>query len=49
MAFLTELATNASQRGVKIVLYSGNDDSLISHRSTEGEQTDFLQETCTQC
>ncbi|KAH9832569.1 alpha beta-hydrolase [Rhodofomes roseus] len=35
MAFLTELATNASERGVKIVLYSGNDDSLISHRSTE--------------
>ncbi|KZT67351.1 alpha/beta-hydrolase [Daedalea quercina L-15889] len=35
MAFLTELATNASQRGVQIVLYSGNDDSLISHHSTE--------------
>ncbi|KAI0718832.1 alpha/beta-hydrolase [Fomitopsis betulina] len=35
MAFLSELAANASQRGVKIILYSGNDDSLISHRSTE--------------
>ncbi|KAH9930296.1 Alpha/Beta hydrolase protein [Fomitopsis serialis] len=37
MAFLTELATNASERGVQVVLYSGNDDSLISHRSTEGK------------
>lgn len=35
MAFLTELATNASARGLSIVLYSGNDDSLITHRGTE--------------
>ncbi|KZT07258.1 alpha/beta-hydrolase [Laetiporus sulphureus 93-53] len=35
MAFLTELATNASERGVSVVLYSGNDDSLIAHRSTQ--------------
>lgn len=35
MDFMTELATNATARGVDIVLYSGNDDSLIAHRSTE--------------
>ncbi|PCH36382.1 alpha/beta-hydrolase [Wolfiporia cocos MD-104 SS10] len=35
MAFLTELATNATARELSIVLYSGNDDSLISHRGTE--------------
>ncbi|KAJ7032821.1 alpha/beta-hydrolase [Mycena alexandri] len=35
MVFLTELATNASARGVGIVFYSGNDDSLVAHRGTE--------------
>ncbi|KAI0675837.1 alpha/beta-hydrolase [Trametes maxima] len=35
MAFLTELATNASARGVPVVLYSGNDDALVAHRGTE--------------
>lgn len=35
MDFMTELATNATARGVDVVLYSGNDDSLIAHRSTE--------------
>ncbi|KAJ6574370.1 Alpha/Beta hydrolase protein [Mycena capillaripes] len=35
MFFLTELATNASTRGVGIVFYSGNDDSSIPHRGTE--------------
>ncbi|KAJ7741263.1 alpha/beta-hydrolase, partial [Mycena metata] len=33
--FLSELATNASKNGVSLIFYSGNDDSLISHRSTE--------------
>ena len=37
MAFLDELATNMSTHGVPIVLYSGNDDSLVAHRGTEGE------------
>lgn len=37
MAFFTDLATNASKAGVSIVLYSGNDDSLVAHRGTEGE------------
>lgn len=36
MAFLTELAANASDKHVSIMLYSGNDDSLVAHRGTEG-------------
>ncbi|KAJ7769346.1 alpha/beta-hydrolase [Mycena metata] len=39
MVFLTELATNASARGVGIVFYSGNDDSLVAHRGTETNMT----------
>ncbi|KAJ7479822.1 alpha/beta-hydrolase [Mycena latifolia] len=35
MVFLSDLATNASARGVGIVFYSGNDDSLVAHRGTE--------------
>jgi len=35
MNFMTELATNATSRGIGIVLYSGNDDVLIAHRGTE--------------
>ncbi|KAG7439777.1 alpha/beta-hydrolase [Guyanagaster necrorhizus] len=35
MVFLTELATNATAQNITIVLYSGNDDSLIAHRGTE--------------
>ncbi|RPD59090.1 alpha/beta-hydrolase [Lentinus tigrinus ALCF2SS1-7] len=35
MAFLSDLATNMSHHGIPIVLYSGNDDSLIAHRGTE--------------
>nr|VWO98234.1 Tyrosine-protein phosphatase YVH1 [Ganoderma boninense] len=35
MAFLTELATNASEKNVAVMLYSGNDDSLVAHRGTE--------------
>lgn len=33
--FLNELAANASALGVGIVLYSGNDDSLVAHRGSE--------------
>ncbi|KAI0079396.1 alpha/beta-hydrolase [Panus rudis PR-1116 ss-1] len=35
MDFLDELATNASKANVSIILYSGNDDSLVAHRGTE--------------
>ncbi|KAJ7112959.1 alpha/beta-hydrolase [Mycena epipterygia] len=35
MVFLSDLAANASARGVGIVFYSGNDDSLVPHRGTE--------------
>ncbi|KAI0675833.1 alpha/beta-hydrolase [Trametes maxima] len=35
MAFLTELATNATAHNVSVILYSGNDDSLVPHRGTE--------------
>ncbi|KAH0834753.1 Alpha/Beta hydrolase protein [Lanmaoa asiatica] len=31
MAFLTDLATNATAHGMAIVIYSGNDDSLVPH------------------
>ncbi|EIW58500.1 alpha/beta-hydrolase [Trametes versicolor FP-101664 SS1] len=35
MAFLTDLAANASAHNVSVILYSGNDDSLVAHRGTE--------------
>ncbi|RDB23681.1 hypothetical protein Hypma_009154 [Hypsizygus marmoreus] len=35
MIWFTEFATNASAHGVGVVLYSGNKDALIAHRSTE--------------
>ncbi|GLB41836.1 putative peptidase S10 family protein [Lyophyllum shimeji] len=35
MNWFTEFATNASAHGVGVVLYSGNNDALIAHRSTE--------------
>jgi carboxypeptidase D len=35
MVFLDELMADASQHGVSVILYSGNDDSLISHFGTQ--------------
>ncbi|KAG6812783.1 hypothetical protein H0H92_000553 [Tricholoma furcatifolium] len=35
MNWFTEFATNATAHGVGVVLYSGNNDALIAHRSTE--------------
>ncbi|KAH9847538.1 alpha/beta-hydrolase [Lenzites betulinus] len=35
IAFLSDLAANASAANVSIVFYSGNDDSLVQHRGTE--------------
>ncbi|TFK46525.1 alpha/beta-hydrolase [Heliocybe sulcata] len=35
MAFLTDLATNATERDVSVVLFAGNDDSRVGHRSSE--------------
>ena len=35
VAFLSDLAANATARNVSIVFYSGNDDSLVQHRGTE--------------
>jgi carboxypeptidase D len=35
MAFMDELAANASANGVGILWYSGNDDALTTHFSTE--------------
>ncbi|KAI0634125.1 alpha/beta-hydrolase [Trametes polyzona] len=35
VAFLSDLAANASARNVSIVFYSGNDDSQVQHRGTE--------------
>ncbi|KIJ47138.1 hypothetical protein M422DRAFT_249449, partial [Sphaerobolus stellatus SS14] len=35
MAFLSELASNSSAKGVNWVIYSGNDDLLVSHWGSE--------------
>ena len=35
IAFISELAANAIERGVSIVFYSGNDDSHVQQRGTE--------------
>ncbi|KIM53415.1 hypothetical protein SCLCIDRAFT_31895 [Scleroderma citrinum Foug A] len=35
MAFLTDLATNATEQGLSIIIYSGNDDSLIPHLGSQ--------------
>ncbi|KAI0372398.1 alpha/beta-hydrolase [Pilatotrama ljubarskyi] len=35
VAFLSELARNATARNVTILFYSGNDDSQVQHRGTE--------------
>jgi carboxypeptidase D len=43
MAFLTDLATNATAHGMKIVIYSGNDDSLVPHF---GSQIVIQNTTC---
>ena len=39
MVFLDELATNATARNVSIIVYSGNDDLLVTHRGSEGTLT----------
>jgi carboxypeptidase D len=36
MAFMTDLATNASKHGVHIIIYEGNDDALVARRASEG-------------
>ncbi|KAL5537214.1 hypothetical protein ACEPAF_1037 [Sanghuangporus sanghuang] len=35
VAFFDELATNASARGVSVIIYSGNDDTVVPHLSSE--------------
>ncbi|KAI0773295.1 alpha/beta-hydrolase [Trametes elegans] len=35
MAFFSELAANASAHNIAVMLYLGNDDSLVAHRGTE--------------
>ncbi|KAF8216863.1 Alpha/Beta hydrolase protein [Mycena galopus ATCC 62051] len=35
MNFLSEFATNMTAHNIAVILYSGNDDSLIQHRGTE--------------
>jgi len=35
MAFLTDLATNATEHNMTIIIYSGNDDSLVPHLSSQ--------------
>lgn len=49
MAFLTELATNLTARNIPVVIYSGNDDSLVPHFGSEGDDfTRFLGQCSTQ-
>lgn len=45
MIFLTELASNATAQNLSIILYSGNDDALITHRGTEGMHRFLLVST----
>ncbi|EIW53478.1 alpha/beta-hydrolase [Trametes versicolor FP-101664 SS1] len=35
IAFMSELAANASARNIPLVFYSGNDDARVQHRGTE--------------
>jgi carboxypeptidase D len=35
IAFLSDLATNATAKNISIIFYSGNDDALVQHRGTE--------------
>jgi carboxypeptidase D len=42
MAFLTELATNATKHNIPIVIYSGNDDAIVPHRGSEGLCEEFF-------
>ncbi|OAX41086.1 alpha/beta-hydrolase [Rhizopogon vinicolor AM-OR11-026] len=35
MAFLTDLATNATAKNVSVVVFSGNDDSLVPHLGSQ--------------
>ncbi|KAI6101368.1 Alpha/Beta hydrolase protein [Pisolithus sp. B1] len=35
MAFLSELASNATEQQISIVIYSGNDDSLVPHLGSQ--------------
>lgn len=37
MAFLTDLATNATAHNMEIVIYSGNDDSLVPHFGSQSK------------
>lgn len=37
MVFLDELAANATKNSVSVVIYSGNDDSLVPHFGSEGK------------
>jgi carboxypeptidase D len=36
IAFFDELARNISSHNIPIVIYSGNDDSLVPHWGSEG-------------
>jgi hypothetical protein len=38
MVFLDDLAANATDKNLYIIIYSGNLDSLVAHRGSEGEQ-----------
>jgi hypothetical protein len=45
-AFLDDLATNATRHGVKILIYSGNDDDTVPHLGSESEPVFPPWRTC---
>ena len=42
MAFLTDLATNATAHDIGIVIFSGNDDSLVPHFGSQSRSSRSL-------
>ena len=38
---MDDLAANATKNNVGVVIYSGNDDTLVSHWGSEGKYTDL--------
>ena len=42
MAFLDELALNATKNNVGVVIYSGNDDALVAHTGSQGTVSSHL-------
>ena len=46
MAFFDELAANATEKDVKVVIYLGNDDTVVPHLSSESKFKLRLVSSC---